>query len=53
MVSSSEGDGWGEVSAAPVGWRDRRFVVAIWVDIYRSVESEERGFIYQLTKKCR
>lgn len=46
MVSSSEGDGWGVVSAAPVGWRDRRFVV-MW---NRSVEPEERGFIYQFTK---
>lgn len=36
-------EGGGVVSATPAGWRERRFVVVIWIDlvkVYRITESE-------------
>lgn len=37
-------EGGGGVSAAPVGWRERRFVVAIWIDLLYS------RYIYRITE---
>lgn len=49
-------EGGGVVSATPVGWRERRFVVVMWIDVcryivLRNLNSEERDFIHQYTKK--
>lgn len=41
-------EGGGEVSAAPVGWRERRFVVVMWIDVgisYYGIWMLERGIL--------
>lgn len=49
-------EGGGVVSATPAGWRERRFVVVIWIDlgayiVLRNLNSEEWDFIHPYTKK--
>lgn len=39
-MSSSERESLGEASVAPVGWRERRFVVDMWIGMNRRLEFE-------------
>lgn len=55
-MSSSEDDvevgggflveGGGEVSVAPVGWRERRFVVAMWTITYHGIRILKREILF-------